>query len=79
MGFIPLPLGVLATRIISQVVDMNDFATVILLVLIFLCLASFRVFCNIVTLGKACDLIDTHQKQRAAANAASSHSLGTGT
>ena len=70
MGFIPLPLGVLATRIISQAVEINDLATVVLLVLAFLCLASFRVLSNIITLGKACDLIDAHQKQRAVANTA---------
>ena len=72
MGFIPLPLGVLATRIISQVVDLSDFAVLVLLLLAFFCLTSFRVLCNIIALGKACDLIDTHQKQRGT----SSHSLG---
>ena len=67
MGFIPLPLGVLATRIVSQSVEISNYGAVLVLLLAFLCLASFRILSNIVTLGKACDLIDTHQKQRAAA------------
>ena len=67
MGFIPLPLGVLATRIISQAVEIPNWGGAMILLLAFLCLVSFRVLSNIITLGKACDLIDAHQRQRAAA------------
>lgn len=74
MGFIPLPLGVLTTRIISQAVEISNWAGGVILVLAFMCLVSFRILSNIVTLGKACDLIDTHQKQRAAAATSSSSS-----
>ncbi|KAI9562913.1 hypothetical protein GHT06_010369 [Daphnia sinensis] len=70
MGFIPLPLGVLAIRIVSQAVQITDYGDAFILFLAFLCLGSFRILCNIITLGKACDLIDTHQKQRASAAAA---------
>lgn len=71
MGFIPLPLGVLATRIISQAVEIPNWGGGLILILAFMCLVSFRILSNIITLGKACDLIDTHQKQRAAAHATS--------
>lgn len=67
MGFIPLPLGVLATRIISQAVEIPNWGGAMILLLAFFCLVSFRVLSNIITLGKACDLIDAHQRQRAAA------------
>lgn len=64
MGFIPLPLGVLAARIISQAVKISNVGGAFLLMLAFLCLLSFRILSNIITLGKACDLIDNHQRQR---------------
>jgi hypothetical protein len=67
MGFIPLPLGVLAIRIVSQAIQINNFGDSFVLFFAFLCLGTFRILSNIVTLGKACDLIDTHQKQRATA------------
>lgn len=70
MGFIPLPLGVLAIRIVSQAVQITNYGDAFILFLAFLCLGSFRILSNIITLGKACDLIDTHQKQRASAAAA---------
>lgn len=70
MGFIPLPLGVLAVRIVSQAVQITNYGDAFILFLAFLCLGSFRILSNIITLGKACDLIDTHQKQRASAAAA---------
>ena len=77
MGFIPLPLGVLATRIVSQAVQITNFGGAVVLFFAFLCLVSFRTLSNIVTLGKACDLIDAHQKQRANANATNMASSGT--
>ncbi|XP_046449502.1 protein TAPT1 homolog [Daphnia pulex] len=67
MGFIPLPLGVLAIRIVSQAIQIDNFGDAFVLFFAFLCLGSFRILSNIVTLGKACDLIDTHQKQRTTA------------
>ena len=76
MGFIPLPLGVLATRIISQAVEIPNWGGVLILIIAFMCLVSFRVLSNIITLGKACDLIDGHQKQRAATSAAAASSTG---
>ena len=75
MGFIPLPLGVLAIRIVSQAIQITNFGDAFVLFFAFLCLGSFRILSNIITLGKACDLIDTHQKQRAATAAAAN--LGT--
>lgn len=77
MGFIPLPLGVLATRIVSQAVQITNYGAALILFLAFLCLVSFRILSNIITLGKACDLIDNHQKQRLSTNAAGSGSTST--
>jgi len=65
MGFIPLPLAVLATRIISQSVKISNYGGAFIFLVAFGCLVTFRILSNIITLGKACDLIDAHQKQRA--------------
>jgi hypothetical protein len=48
-------------------VEIPNWGGAVILLLAFLCLVSFRVRSNIITLGKACDLIDAHQRQRAAA------------
>lgn len=76
MGFIPLPLGVLATRIVSQAVEITNCGGMLILLFAFLCLVSFRILSNIITLGKACDLIDNHQKQRASSAATGTGSTG---
>ncbi len=76
MGFIPLPLGVLSTRIVSQSVKITDYGSVVIFFLAYLCLVSFRILSNIITLGKACDLIDTHQKQRVVVFTTTSPSSG---
>ena len=70
MGFIPLPLAVLAARIISQSVKISNYGGVITFLVAYACLVTFRILSNIITLGKACDLIDAHQKQRAETAAA---------
>lgn len=69
MGFIPLPLAVLATRIITQSVKISNYGSAFIFLVAFGCLVTFRILSNIITLGKACDLIDAHQKQRAEAAA----------
>ncbi|KAL7643625.1 UNVERIFIED_CONTAM: hypothetical protein RMT77_005608 [Armadillidium vulgare] len=64
MAFIPLPLGVVIFRILNQSIKITNAAGVLLFVLAFLCLLSFRVFNGIVILGMACDRINSAEIQR---------------
>ncbi|XP_066992938.1 protein TAPT1 homolog [Anabrus simplex] len=65
MGFIPLPLGVVMVRVLAHAVHVEGPAAIMLVILSYLCLASFRVLNSVVILGKACDLISQHQHDKA--------------
>lgn len=61
MGFIPLPLGVAMARVLCTTLTPSARpANLILLILAYLVLISFRVLNSLVILGKACDLIASH-------------------
>ncbi|CAK1555115.1 unnamed protein product [Leptosia nina] len=64
MGFIPLPLGVVITRVLVHAVKVEGFAAIFLIFVAYLCLISVRVLISIVILGKACDLIALHQSEK---------------
>ncbi|KAJ0183314.1 hypothetical protein K1T71_001290 [Dendrolimus kikuchii] len=64
MGFIPLPLGVVITRVLVHAVKVDGFAAIFLIFIAYLCLISVRVLVSIVILGKACDLITQHQADK---------------
>ncbi|CAH2084788.1 unnamed protein product [Euphydryas editha] len=64
MGFIPLPLGVVITRVLVHAVKVDGLAAVLLILIAYLCLISIRVLVSIVILGKACDLISQHQNEK---------------
>ncbi|PZC84142.1 protein TAPT1 homolog [Helicoverpa armigera] len=64
MGFIPLPLGVVITRVLVHAVKVDGFAAIFLISIAYLCLISVRVLVSIVILGKACDLITQHQTEK---------------
>ncbi|CAG5028093.1 unnamed protein product [Parnassius apollo] len=64
MGFIPLPLGVVITRVLVHAVKIDGFAAMFLIFIAYLCLISVRVLISIVILGKASDLISQHQMDR---------------
>ncbi|XP_063381483.1 protein TAPT1 homolog [Cydia fagiglandana] len=64
MGFIPLPLGVVITRVLVHAVKVDGFAAVFLIIIAYLSLISIRVLVSIVILGKACDLISQHQTDK---------------
>ncbi|CAH2047257.1 unnamed protein product, partial [Iphiclides podalirius] len=64
MGFIPLPLGVVITRVLVHAVKVDGFAAMFLIFLAYLCLITVRVLISIVILGKACDLITQHQMDK---------------
>lgn len=77
MGFIPLPLGVVMVRVLCHALHLDGPAAVVLLIISYLCLASFRVLNSVVILGKACDLISQHQQDKAAAAASPAWSRAT--
>ncbi|KAL0880212.1 hypothetical protein ABMA27_002675 [Loxostege sticticalis] len=64
MGFIPLPLGVVITRVLVHAVKVDGFAAIFLIFIAYLCLLTIRVLVSIVILGKACDLITQHQTEK---------------
>lgn len=64
MGFIPLPLGVVITRVLVHAVKVDGFPAFLLILIAYLCLISLRVLVSIVILGKACDLIVLHQSEK---------------
>ena len=75
MGFIPLPLGVVMIRVLASAVHINDFASVILFVLAYFCLASFKVLNSLLILGKACELITQHKQEKATVQSPSNNSV----
>ena len=64
MGFIPLPLGVVMVRVLVQALQVNTPAGVLLLVLAYVCVASFRLLNSLIILGKAVDLMTTFESQQ---------------
>lgn len=71
MGFIPFPLGVVLIKALYTAVSIESAAAVVLCVLAYLTLVSCRVLNTICALGKACDLMQVHQKERQSASASS--------
>lgn len=70
MGFIPFPLGVVLIKALYSAVPIENTASVLLIVMAFVTLISCRILNTICALGKACDLMETHQKEKAANAAA---------
>ncbi|CAG0914031.1 unnamed protein product [Notodromas monacha] len=62
LGFQTLPLAVLLIKVVTQIVTVETFGGVILCVLCYFAALSMRILNSTVILGKACDLIDQHQK-----------------
>lgn len=65
MGFIPLPLGVVMIRVLVHAVHVFDLPSVIICVIVYLCLGSFRILNNTLILGYACNLITQHKQDKA--------------
>lgn len=71
MGFIPFPLGVVLIKALYSAIKIDNCASVLLVIIAFITLLSCRILNTICALGKACDLMQSHQKEKqAAANAA---------
>lgn len=84
MGFIPFPLGVVLIKALYTAISIENAAAVLLCFVAFITLISCRILNTICALGKACDLMQSHQKERerqsaaaAAANATSSKEPST--
>lgn len=76
MGFIPFPLGVVLIKALYSAIKIETFASVLLLIIAFITLLSCRILNTICALGKACDLMQSHQKEKQAA-AAAANATGT--
>lgn len=68
MGFIPLPLGVVMIRVLAHAVHINDISSLIICVVAYFCLGSFKILNSIVILGRACSLIYQHKCEKLSSN-----------
>lgn len=76
MGFIPYPLGVVLIKALYSAIKIENFASILLFFIAFATLVSCRILNTICALGKACDLMQTHQKEKqSAANAAAASNV----
>lgn len=64
MGFIPLPLGVVITRVLLHAIRIDGVAPVVLMLIAYIALVALRILISIVILGKACDLISQHENDK---------------
>lgn len=60
MGFIPFPLAVVLFKAIYHAVSIDGVAAVLLVILAYIVLVTFRIFNTIYALGRACDLMAKH-------------------
>lgn len=68
MGFIPLPLGVVMIRVLANAVYISDVMSVIIALLAYFCLASYKILNSIFILGRASNLIAQHKCEKASSN-----------
>lgn len=68
MGFIPLPLGVVMTRVLVSSVKIENTSAIIIFVIVCLCIFSFKILNSLLILGKACNLIMQHKQEKASVN-----------
>lgn len=73
MGFIPFPLGVVLIKALYTAISIENAAAVLLCFVAFVTLISCRILNTICALGKACDLMQSHQKERERQSAAASN------
>lgn len=73
MGFIPLPLGVVMIRVLSQAVHITNISGLFLVLLAYFCICTHRVLNSIIILGRACSLIAQHKQDKATNQSPVSH------
>lgn len=66
MGFISYPLGVVLVKALYHSLSFTNIGSIVLLIVAYLCLFSWRVLNTICTLGKACDIMQKHQDEKMA-------------
>lgn len=74
MGFIPFPLAVVLIKAAYHSLSFTNFGSIVLFVVAYLCLFTWRVLNTICTLGKACDIMQKHQDDKMAEKLATQHS-----
>lgn len=79
MGFIPFPLGVVLIKALYTAISIENVAAVLLCLVAFITLISCRILNTICALGKACDLMQSHQKDRERQSAAAAATAAAST
>lgn len=64
MGFIPFPLGVILIKALYGAITIDSIPAALLVCMAFITLISCRILNTICALGRACDLMQTHQKEK---------------
>lgn len=77
MGFIPLPLGVVMTRVLVSSIKIENLPSVLIFVIVYLCVASFKILNSLLILGKACNLITQHKQEKAFLNSPGSNKFNS--
>lgn len=77
MGFIPLPLGVVMVRVLAHAVHIDDMPSLVVSLVAYLGLSSYRILNNILILGFACALIIQHKQEKASAHSPSNNRAGS--
>lgn len=78
MGFIPFPLSVVLMKALYSAIHIESVAAVLLVIIAFVTLISCRILNTICALGKACDLMESHQREKQmAANMTASSGAST--
>lgn len=79
MGFIPLPLGVVMTRVLISSLKIQSLPSLLILILVYFCVFSFKILNSLVILGKACHLIIQHKQEKASLNSPGSNKFNSPT
>jgi len=66
IGLIPFPLGVVLVKALYHSLSFKNIGSIIIFLVAYLCLFSFRVLNTVCTLGKACDIMQKHQEEKIA-------------
>lgn len=77
MGFIPLPLGVVMTRVLISSIKIENFPSAFISVLVYVSIASFKILNSLLILGMACDLISQHKQEKSSLNSPGNNRLNS--
>lgn len=77
MGFIPLPLGVVMTRVLISSIKIENFPSAFISVIVYVSIASFKILNSLLILGMACDLISQHKQEKSSLNSPGNNRLNS--